>query len=172
MNKTYFCLHFLFHRLEYYVSQKCNRNVIDLLKWVSLDILQIWWFWIYQSFEYASVLNMSGFWIYKGFKFPSILNIPGIHRPLNVSEYPWIIPGNAWSCLNTPQFWTLIQPYYDLPYLEIVSRRIYIIFVKHSIADVWQDCEYGSGFKYSSFLNMPGFLIYQYFENIEVLHMA
>ena len=73
-------------------------------------------FWIYQRSEYVSALNIPGFWIWLVFEYTKVLNmlrfctcqdseytrvlnIPGLHRFLNVPEYPWIIHEYAPSCL-------------------------------------------------------------------------
>ena len=60
---------------------------------------------------------------------------------------------------------------------ENSAKRIYSIFVKSSIADVWQDCEYTWDPEYNKFLNMalvlkmPGFYIYQGSEHTKILNI-
>ena len=69
---------------------------------------------------------------------------------------------------------TLIWPYCDqsqsghnFPHLKIVQRRICIIFINHSMADIWQNWDYAGNpecnrvLSMALVLNMPGFCIYQ-----------
>ena len=46
---------------------------------------------------------MLEFWICQGSGYTTVLNMPGLHRVLNMPEYTWIIPGNAWFYLNLPK---------------------------------------------------------------------
>ena len=40
----------------------------------------------------------------KGPEYAKVLNIPGLDRFLNVPEYLWIIPKDAWFYLNNPEY--------------------------------------------------------------------
>ena len=56
------------------------------------------------------ILNISGFQMCQGPKntkgpeYAKVLNIPGLERFLNVPEYLWIIPKDAWFYLNNPEY--------------------------------------------------------------------
>ena len=69
------------------------------------QILNMPAFWIYGGPEYTRLVNMSGFWICfwfwicQGSGYTMVLNMTGLHSVLNMTEYVWIIPGNAWLCL-------------------------------------------------------------------------
>ena len=79
------------------------------------------------SSEYPRTLNSQGFWIclwiwmFQSFEYARVLNIPGLHRVqkmadgFNMPDYVWIclnIPKYAWICLNLPE-WLLfyISPF-------------------------------------------------------------
>ena len=76
-------------------------------------------FWVSQSFEYTSVLNMPGFciclwfWIYQGSKYTRVLNMLELHRVLSVLEYFLGIPFTLISkkVILPPQnaFWTSLK---------------------------------------------------------------
>ena len=79
---------------------------------------------------------------------------------------------------------TLIWPYCDqsrsghnFPHLKIVQRRTCIIFINHSITDIWQSWDYAWNpecnrvLSMALVLNMPGFCIYKGSENATVLNI-
>ena len=55
--------------------------------------------------------------------------------------------------------------------MKIVQKRIFIIFVKRSITDVWKGREYPWVLQYSRFLNISRFWIYQGSEYSKVLNI-
>ena len=125
-------------------------RVVNMLEIMNIPGFWIWlWFKIWQGSLYTMVLNMPGFWIYQGFENPRVLNIPEFQRHFNVPKCQWIIPENAWLCLNIPKCWPLIRAYpWD-----------------------FEGSEYGSGFEYTKVLYIPGFWIYQFSEYVGVLNM-
>ena len=74
------------------IHGRCLRGYELASDFQYANVLNIPGFCIYQSSEYARVLNIlpvlhiSGFWIYHG-------SMPGLHRVLNMPEYAQIIPG-------------------------------------------------------------------------------
>ena len=138
-------------------------------------------FWIFQGSEYGSdykhamVLYIPEFWRHQGYI--RILNIPSFcichgseyTRVLNIPRF-WIYRGYTgfWMSCNIPGYF-LNMPGYDCicdligtgllkvgicHAWKIVQRRICIIFVKLSIVDVWEGCEYTRDLEYSSVLNV------------------
>ena len=84
------------------IHGRCLRGYELASDFQYANVLNIPGFCIYQSSEYARVLNIlpvlhiSGFWIYHG-------SMPGLHRVLNMPECAQIIPGYGWLCLNVPK---------------------------------------------------------------------
>ena len=80
--------------LHYFRKTFCRRCLtglwICLRSWIhqgseygsgfkyAIIALHIPLFWIYQGFEYARMLNISGFWICQGSKYTRVLNMPGL----------------------------------------------------------------------------------------------
>ena len=101
-------------------------RVVNMLEIMNITGFWIWlWFKIWQGSVYNMVLNIPGFWIYQGFENARVLNIPGLQRHLNVPKCQWIIPDNAWLCLNIPGCWPLIRAYaWDFEYIKVLNMAL------------------------------------------------
>ena len=117
---------FFLDEVENAVSLYCEINY-DFLKIFNKKKLQFFQYahsrclassWIYLGFsisqrsEYTRIVNVPGFWIClwfgicQGSRFATVLIIPELHRALNMPQYPWMVPGYDWLCLNVPNsFW-------------------------------------------------------------------
>ena len=67
--------------------------------------------WICQVSQHTSALNIWGLWICYSSKYARFLNMLGLHWPLNIPEYLWIVPEYIWICVIMPQCWPLVWYY-------------------------------------------------------------
>ena len=67
--------------------------------------------WICQVSQHTNALNIWGLRICYSSKYAMVLNMLGLHWPLNIPEYLWIVPEYVWWCVIMPECWPLVWYY-------------------------------------------------------------
>ena len=100
----------LYCEINYDFLKIFNKKNYSFFNTLIVDVWQVLEYIL--DFGYPSALNIPGFWIClwfgicQGSRFATVLIIPELHRGLNMPQYPWMVPGYDWLCLNVPNsFW-------------------------------------------------------------------
>ena len=72
--------------------------------------------WICQVSQHTSALNIWGLWICYSSRYAMVLNMLGLHWPLNIPEYLWIVPEYVWLCVIMSECWPLVWYYRGCSY--------------------------------------------------------